>query len=98
MSIVATDVPMLFLFFEPGGRPRRFAFLAMETSMNGAELVVSVLRLVTPKAEIFNGRLTRNITRPMVGTRLEYRETDADDAVDGAHSTASMCQRVVGGS
>ena len=30
MSIVATDLPMLFLFFEPGGRPRRFAFLAME--------------------------------------------------------------------
>ena len=47
MSIAATDFPMLFLFFEPGGRPRRFTFLAMETSMNGAELVVSVPRLVT---------------------------------------------------
>src|SRR5215213_9438028 len=33
--MVATDLPMLFLFFEPGGRPRRFAFLAMETSMIG---------------------------------------------------------------
>src|SRR5215208_3679561 len=28
--MVATDLPMLLLFFEPGGRPRRFAFLAME--------------------------------------------------------------------
>ena len=44
-----TDLPILFLFFEPEGRPRRFAFLAMEkTSMNEAELVTSVLRLVTP--------------------------------------------------
>src|SRR5436853_3294122 len=32
-SIAATDLPTVFLFFEPGGRPRRFAFLAMETSM-----------------------------------------------------------------
>src|ERR1044071_2214923 len=28
-SIVATDLPRDFLFFDPGGRPRRFAFLAM---------------------------------------------------------------------
>src|SRR4051794_21811739 len=32
-SIAATDLPTVFLFFEPGGRPRRFAFFAMETSM-----------------------------------------------------------------
>src|SRR4030095_13958223 len=30
ISIVATDWLIDFLFFDPGGRPRRFAFLAMD--------------------------------------------------------------------
>ena len=30
MSISATELPSEPLFFDPGGRPRRFAFLAMK--------------------------------------------------------------------
>src|SRR5271155_4219318 len=43
-------------------------------------------------------RADQRLSRQLSGvkqTRLSLRRSAANDAVDGAHSTASMCQRVV---
>src|SRR3954447_21923718 len=76
-----TDLAMLFLFFEPGGRPRRFAFLAMETSMIGdGHLYFGHRVLVMPP----RGRTAPCASRPTATVSFAVAQLNA-----GQHSTAT---------
>ena len=63
MSIVATDLPIDFLFFEPGGRPR--FFFAMFTSIFEAKLIGLFNRWSKPQ----NDRFVMMGRRTLIGFR-----------------------------
>jgi hypothetical protein len=70
-----TDLAMLFLFFEPGGRPRRFAFLAIGTSMIGApQHLLRCLSVPTIRGTA--------ASRQLLGEARTYRRHCGSDAID----------------
>src|SRR6188768_2189389 len=71
MSIATTDLPIDFLFFDPGGRPRRFAFLAIATSLIREAALISRLFRLCHAANLAWRRTSHNpeaVENPRLGT------------------------------